>query len=203
MYNWSQMCSGMTGGNICVNYVANYLRPGPNSSSRAPIVLTETSKAKFYIDGNIVEGRPQFTQKPGAMFEAGVEKGLKLFELLPKPFPAAAVKTTSAVNAYKDVLASVGASRPVRDSIDAWLIHQVKTNTGKLIDSQNEIGGWPVYAPAQSRMDSDADGIPDAWEKANGLNPHDAKDSMAKAKEGYTNIEVYMNQLGDFSKLKL
>jgi hypothetical protein len=195
----------MTGGNISVNYVSNYLRPGPNSSSRAPIILTETSKVKFYVKGNIVEGRPKFTERPEAMFEAGVEKGLKLFELVDKPFPTAQMKTTTAVAAYKDVLASVGASRPVRDSIDAWLIHQVKTNSGKMIDSQNEIGGWPVYAPAQPRTDSDADGIPDAWERANGLNPHDAKDSSLKAngKEDYTNIEVYINQLGDFSKLEL
>lgn len=205
MYNWSQMVSGMTGGNVSANYVSNYLRPGPNSSNRAPIILTETSKVKFYVEGNIVEGRPQFTQKPEAMFEAGVEKGLKLFEIMDKPFKTAPVKTTSAEVAYKQVLAHVGVSRPVRDSIDVWLIHQVRTNTGKMIDSQNEIGGWPVYVPAQPRLDTDADGMPDDWERTNGLNPRDPKDSAkpAKGKLGYTNIEVYMNQLGDFSKLAL
>ena len=57
----------------------------------------------------------------------------------------------------KDVFAKVGASRPVRDSIDTWLIRQVRTNSGKMIDSQNEIGGWPVYASVKPRIDSDAD----------------------------------------------
>jgi pectate lyase len=205
MYNWSQMASGMTGGNISVNYIANYLRPGPNSSSRAPIILTSTSKVKFYLEANIVEGRPQFTKTPDDMFEANVDTTVKLYEIVNNPFVTAPVKTTSAEVAYKDVLAKVGAARPVRDSIDTWLIRQVRNNTGKMIDSQNEIGGWPVYASVHPRTDSDADGIPDTWEKAHGLNPRDPKDSVkpAKGNQGYTNIEVYMNQLGDFSKLAL
>ncbi|MCU7548850.1 hypothetical protein OCK74_06955 [Chitinophagaceae bacterium LB-8] len=51
-------------------------------------------------------------------------------------------------------------------------------------------------------MVSDADGLPDDWEKSNGLNPHDPKDSSekAKGKQGYTNIEVFINQLGGFTK---
>ncbi|MEI6948998.1 hypothetical protein V9K67_17565 [Paraflavisolibacter sp. H34] len=200
MYNWSQMCSGMTGGNISANYINNYLKPGPNSSDRAPIVLTETSQVKFYVAGNVVEGRPQFTARPAALFDssAGTAKGLQLFTLTNQPFPVANVKTSSAEQAYRDVLEQVGASRPVRDSIDTWLIRQVRTNTGKLIDSQNEVGGWPVYVPAAPRTDTDGDGLPDAWEKAHGLNPRDATDGAkkAKGKQGYTHIEVYINELG-------
>ncbi|TDH18422.1 pectate lyase [Segetibacter sp. 3557_3] len=197
MYNWEQMCSGMTGGNVSANYVFNYLKPGPASSKRAPIILTETSKVKFFLEGNIVEGRPQFTRKPEAMFEAGVEKGLKLFEVVATPFKTAPVKTSSAQQAYNDVLVSVGASRPVRDSIDALLITQVRTNTGKMIDTQEEVGGWPNYRVVKLHVDQDGDGIPDAWEKAQGLNPANRADATALAKggSGYTNIEVYINAL--------
>lgn len=47
-------------------------------------------------------------------------------------------------------------------------------------------------------FDSDKDGIPDEWEKTNGLNPNDASDALAYSldKKGYyTNIEVYANSL--------
>ncbi len=39
--------------------------------------------------------------------------------------------------------------------------------------------------------DSDHDGMPDKWEKANGLNPKNPKDGNAISKDGYTNLENY------------
>ena len=47
-------------------------------------------------------------------------------------------------------------------------------------------------------FDTDGDGIPDAWETANGLNPSDANDGKAytiDSKGYYTNLEVYLNSL--------
>ena len=47
-------------------------------------------------------------------------------------------------------------------------------------------------------FDTDKDGIPDEWEKTNGLNPNDASDALTyslDAKGYYTNIEVYANSL--------
>lgn len=37
--------------------------------------------------------------------------------------------------------------------------------------------------------------MPDAWEKANGLNPNDAADGNKTNKEGYTNLERYLNSI--------
>jgi len=47
-------------------------------------------------------------------------------------------------------------------------------------------------------FDTDKDGIPDAWEIANGLDPTDAADALTyslDSKEYYTNLEVYANSL--------
>lgn len=47
-------------------------------------------------------------------------------------------------------------------------------------------------------FDTDGDGIPDAWETANGLDPNDASDAVQTnidTKGWYTNIEVYANSL--------
>jgi len=44
-------------------------------------------------------------------------------------------------------------------------------------------------------IDSDHDGMPDAWEIANNLNPNDASDRNKKTISGYTALEVYLNGL--------
>ena len=48
-----------------------------------------------------------------------------------------------AATAYARVLADVGASR-VRDAVDQRVLADVANETGSLIDSQNQVGGWPV-----------------------------------------------------------
>ncbi|MCR5361591.1 MAG: hypothetical protein K6E73_06210 [Bacteroidales bacterium] len=48
-------------------------------------------------------------------------------------------------------------------------------------------------------VDSDGDGMPDAYETTIGLDPNDAADGAASATNGYTNLEIYLNGLADFS----
>ncbi len=42
-------------------------------------------------------------------------------------------------------------------------------------------------------VDTDKDGMPDWWEKLNGLNPNDDSDKNMRAESGYTMLEVYLN----------
>ena len=76
-----------------------------------------------------------------------------------------------------------------------------------LIDSQDDllslntsenVSAWPVLLQRSTLIDSDNDGMPDAWERKFGLDPHDASDGNGKTidKYGqYTNLEMYMNSL--------
>lgn len=65
-----------------------------------------------------------------------------------------------------------------------------------LIDTQSAVGGWPVLESLGAPADSDDDGMPDDWEKANNLNPYDGGDAQLKSVDGiYPNIEVYINSL--------
>lgn len=59
----------------------------------------------------------------------------------------------------------------------------------------NTLNGYPTYASGQPYTDTDHDGMPDAWELAQGLNPNDASDrnGIGLSDEGYTNLEVYLN----------
>ena len=83
--------------------------------------------------------------------------------------------------------------------------------TAGLIDTQNNLR--PMSAPAdwnawdanytsvddstKAPVDSDHDGMPDFWEKKNKLNPNDTKDAIKKGKDGFTNLEKYLNELAD------
>jgi hypothetical protein len=65
-----------------------------------------------------------------------------------------------------------------------------------LLDSQREVGGWPVLQSKLAPADTDRDGMPDAWEKAHGLNPNNSADRNADRNgDGYTNLEEYLNSL--------
>ncbi|MDP4210311.1 MAG: pectate lyase [Bacteroidota bacterium] len=193
IYNWGGTCSGLTGDHLSANYVNNYLRPGPDSNNRPPIVLSPTADVVYFVEGNIVEGKPALSKNPLAMFTPTEENGKRLVTISNKPFDVAPVKTSSAKQAYTDVVALTGAICPVRDAIDSRLIDEVKNNKGKIINSQDEVSGWPVYRTVQLNKDSDGDGIPDSWETSHGLNANDPKDASIINNDGYSNIENYIN----------
>lgn len=128
-----------------------------------------------------------------------------------EPAPTGQVTTHSAAEAYEKVLAYVGASL-YRDEIDARYMEEAKTGTATykgsitkspgIIDKVSDVKGYTEAnfgtGTRPASFDTDKDGIPDEWEKANGLNPNDASDALTyslDAKDYYTNIEVYANSL--------
>src|SRR6185436_10888854 len=77
-------------------------------------------------------------------------------------------ETQSAQQAFELVLAKAGASLH-RDAVDLRVIDNVRKRQGKLINSQDEVGGWPELRSALAPVDSDHDGMPDSWEKEHRL----------------------------------
>lgn len=116
--------------------------------------------------------------------------------LLSEPVTVIPVQTDTAEVAYQRVIDAAGAILPKRDAVDERIINDVKNRTGKLINTQDEVGGWPELKSAAAPADSDHDGMPDAWETAHGLNPTDPADGRQFGKGStYTNVEVYLNEL--------
>jgi hypothetical protein len=117
------------------------------------------------------------------------------FQSAPFPYPAPA-KLYTAPEAVEVVLNGAGASKK-RDSVDAALVAEVRSwgTKGALISDEASVGGPGTIAGGTAPVDSDGDGIPDAWESANGLNPNDASDGMKIASNGYANLENYVNSL--------
>ena len=127
------------------------------------------------------------------------------------PAPTGEVTTHSAAEAFSKVLAYGGASL-YRDEIDARYMEEAKTGTAQykgsitqspgIIDKVSDVNGYTEStfgtASRPADFDTDKDGIPDAWELANGLNPNDDSDALTyslDSKGYYTNLEVYANSL--------
>lgn len=70
-----------------------------------------------------------------------------------------------------------------------------------IITDPVQMGGYPEYK-GEPYVDSDMDGMPDAWEKAHGLNPNDPSDANKDCTgDGYTNIEKYINGISTTEKV--
>ncbi len=64
-------------------------------------------------------------------------------------------------------------------------------------DAPDNWNPWPVLNSTEAPLDTDRDGMPDAWELARGLDPADPADALLTDDEGYTMVEVYINSLVD------
>ncbi len=197
IYDYGDIASGLTGDRLDVNYVANYVRPGPSSNrQRGVIVLTDTADAKYFVERNVVDGNDAVTRDNMLLFDRAEKDGKRLVTIQSAAFATPTVKTTDAETALKEVLEKAGAVLPVRDSVDRRIVQTVRDRSGKIIDKTDDVGGWPEYRSAAAWLDSDGDGIPDEWEIKHHLNPHDPSDATKNRDgSGYTNIEEYINSL--------
>ena len=124
---------------------------------------------------------------------------------------------------WNNVCAYAGAINPSslssttfkRDELDTTIANEAKTKTARtaspastgtglskgFINNQDDVkgltggDGWPKLNAGVAKKDTDGDGIPDDWEKANGLNYQDATDGAKITEDGYSNLEHYINSL--------
>lgn len=199
-----------------INMENNYYKPGPvTSKSRRERLLDPTVSCnycsnlgtlipgKFFLNGNFMDGSEKVsadnwegsTQKSEA-----VKANARWTEGLTR-----LTHFQTAQEAYQTVL-QIGGCSYHRDAIDARIVQEVMNgtytytgsngSTNGLIDSQEDVGGYPTYASGETPLDSDKDGMPDEWETQHGLNPNDVWDSKNyDLHQNYTNIEVYLNEL--------
>ncbi|WP_207514177.1 polysaccharide lyase [Longitalea luteola] len=186
---------------------------------------------RAYVNGNIMEGYDAITRNNwagGVQVEDEKDAGeytdfIKWHEPLPMP----KLTIVPAKEAYDYVIKNAGATLPKRDAVDIRIAEQVRT--GKItykegvplpatqfehrklpIDSYKmgiitdpaQVGGYPEYKGTPYK-DSDNDGMPDEWEVKHGLNPRNAADaSQDRNKDGYTNIEEFLNSVVPMSNVK-
>jgi hypothetical protein len=202
IYNWGGEYAGYNadGTNKAnsftrMNFVGNYYKKGYNS--RGNIAFSETTTGnKSYFSGNFMNGNNPEDPWSLVIFSNFSEEQKAAYKQ-PVPIQTPPVNTDDAITAYKKILTGVGAVFPKRDAADNRIVNDVINGTGKIIDSQDEVGGWPELKSAAPPKDSDHDGMPDDWEISHGLNPNDDSDArkISLSSMYYTNIEVYINEL--------
>lgn len=217
IYNWGAVNAPyggdvkIKGGVSRVNLVANYYLPGPATPSTVKFMqaldagAAATGVGQWHLQGNVMENHPALTDDNWLGLDlAAVPEGKRDAAKAMQPFSiAAALPVQSATEALKAVLAYAGATVPRRDAVDTRIVKETKSRNasgtgsfGKagIIDSPEAVGGWPVYKNGNVQVDTDNDGMPDIWEKKNGLDPADPSDRNRLSK-GYTMLEHYLNSL--------
>lgn len=186
---------------------------------------------RVYADGNIMEGNERVTRNNWdggiqVQDQANTDGYTELMKWN-EPFPMPQFPIMSAKESYDFVLQHAGATLPKRDIVDERVIEEVKTGknyyvkglnpddfyqfehrrlpkdsyTKGIITDIKQVGGYPEYK-GKPYVDTDKDGMPDKWEKANGLNPNDPSDALKDITgDGYTNIEKYINGISTKEKV--
>jgi hypothetical protein len=216
IYNWgnANACYGgevlIAGGVSQVNMVNNYYKPGPATADELKFIHANDAGnnnkgiGEWYLSGNIMEGDKSLTKKNFKgidLKEGGYPKNViaKNAFLITSALPE-----QNAKDAFNDVLKYCGAILPKRDAVDERVINETKNGTaigmgvfGKagIIDAPTAVGGWGEFKNAKPPVDTDNDGMPDEWEKKNGLNGNDASDGNIVGKDGFTMLEKYLNEL--------
>jgi hypothetical protein len=198
IYNWgfNNAYGGVTDREY--NVVNNYYKPGPSTLQSVKSQVLNPGDGKFYVNGNYMYGNPGVT--------ADNRKGIL------NAIPATIISNTlfqnesytnvtieDAQSAYEQVLAKAGAVLPRRDAVDARLVEDVRNGTGRIINREFEVGGYPELKSAVAPVDTDHDGMPDAWEETKGLDKTNPADGKTITASGYSNLELYLNSLVDMS----
>jgi pectate lyase len=196
IYNWGS--NGLVGGHSAADHfqdiVNNYFIAGPNSSRSFIGMFTATDHV--YHKGNYVDLNKDGKLNGRIVNDSDFIKTTAILAGAAQRPALSATAIESAKAAYKTVIDEAGASL-YRDEIDTRLIGYVKSlgKTGRVIKSEEEVGGQKDIKSEMSAKDTDGDGMPDAWETKHKLNPTDAADRKLLVTGGYSNLEVYLNEL--------
>ena len=211
VYNWQS--STTAGGCKNVNFVNNYYKPGPAMTADYLMrpggdELNLGDMQMFYIVGNRMVGKISPASdnwdyvEPEFATEAEMRSDEPLFD--------SDVVTETADESYDSVLNGAGALCPGRDDIDLRIVSEVQQGDVSyygsigglpgIIDSQDDVGGYPVYQNGPVPVDTDKDGLPDWVEVLFNTNINSAQDDFSDTfsdpdGDGYTYMDQYLEYL--------
>ena len=216
IYNWGDNSAyGGEGGKF--NFVGCWYKPGPDSKDRKYFVdayklYTRSDKTtvdygypELYLSGNLHTAYSDISDKnsDGIFWHNGGSASLRSEpHAISGPSGQAVYTTTHSAAAAMDAVLAQAGDRLHRDAVDVRAVDGVRNNTGRIINTPTEVGGWPEYKATAEQLartaDSDGDGLPDWFEDQFGLDKSKATDAQAVTldKNGrYTNLEMYLHYL--------
>jgi hypothetical protein len=132
VYNWGP--NGLQAKGVTLHVLGNDYIKGPNTAPREAIRLeADDTTGRYYMADNLAEITfPHLVQSAPVFQGSGI-----------KPVPARGVAAS--------VLAHAGARHPALDAIDRRIIESVIRRTGKIIHSQDDVGGYVDDQPQSDR----------------------------------------------------
>jgi len=203
-YNYVGGKTPKASGKNKVNWIYNYTKPGASSNSadshfevRHKPSSTGSIDKYVYALGNM--GVKRTDQSDPTKWLVGYDWSSDLisedFRSLTELVPSPVSDTVMTYDYAQEILTTVGASLPVRDSVDSRVVADFAAGTGDLIDDVSYPSDFPSFSSPAAPVDDDNDGMSDVWEVSNGLNSK-SNDSAGDADgDGYTNIEEYLHHL--------
>ncbi len=196
IYNWG-FNNGYGGGGVTLNFMNNYYKSGPITNKDVLDRIWNPGGTTMYCAGNVLEGNEEVTNDNMKGIDVD-ESGDETIFLDAPTYENGLIpldNIDTAVEAYEKVLASAGATIPRRDSYDARITNDVKNGTGRSINNEAEVGGWPELKSGEAKPDTDGDGMPDEYEDSHNLDKNDPKDGNTMGENGRTFLENYLNSI--------
>lgn len=195
VYNWSNGCYIMGGdseGSSYVNIESNLFINGPAKGGNC----FGGANADFHCYG---DDNWQDSNMDG-VFDPQLVTDYSAATRVDKPYDYPQLDLYNGNELLEKNIPTVGASLPYRDQSDCYMVDEVMSygKKGNIITYETSL---PIGAPdtwewwkGDAVKDSDGDGMPDAWETANGTDPG-KDDATVMAANGYLNIENYINSI--------
>lgn len=141
--------------------VCNVAIPGPNTRTSHAVFVNRTvpEGSKIYLRDNAAPGS---ARAEAVVYQSWKDPGRRYpgrdYHVLVDAPPVwdGVGKATSVSEVEACVLAEAGARPRDRDDADTRVLESVRARTGRWIDSQDEVGGWPVVEPTRHDL-----GVPD------------------------------------------
>ncbi len=200
IYNPGDRFGYSEGDGYDMNYIGNVGLKGPQGGNTANhLMRTNSVNAKLYVEGNMTD-----IIRDGLLDLNPVNGGAVLgptdaYTLSPTRFSTnlPQVTTHTAEQAYIHVLSRAGAVN-YRDAHDRDMIRSVMNQEGGHVSSYTQWGSLPALPAGTPAIDSNADGVPDAWATANGFDTSTPL-HQTFASDGYTYLEKYIHSLTPYA----
>ncbi|MDA3879116.1 MAG: fibronectin type III domain-containing protein [Prolixibacteraceae bacterium] len=201
IYNWASngyIMGGTDNADSPANVIGNYFIAGPSSSLNGYLTRT-TDRFMMYPEDNWLDDNKDGELNGRELVAANGD--YKTATIMDSPWDYPGVnKVLSAQEAVEHIIDNAGSSM-ARDEVDKLLINQLKSfgTEGKIINTEEENGiegNVGAIVGGNYPKDTDNDGMPDAWEDANGTDKN-VKDAAEIGADGYANIERYINSINE------